>query len=464
MKKYKLSLLALIFLVNSSCGVLVKKVVEGTEYINNSDIFRQGQHGELTNQELEWSKTAWKYFETNYNQQTGLVNSVESQTTTNMWFTADYIAALISAHKLGIITDFNFYNKINKLLGFLNTMPLFDNKLPSNYYDTSTGKIIQTIDKQDVEGWSAKDIGRLLIWLKILENLYPNTSEYVDKAVLRWNFCEIIDPCGIVYSYKNKELYEEGRIGYQDYFYKGFQLWDFDVEKYIKSEKIDYVRIYNELLPYDTRSIRETKNYSIIESEPYILNGLEFNWDQLSDNTSMDSSHSDIESFDLSKKIYSLQEKRFSQDGIFTSKSSYYSSDKKLWIYDSIFSEGYSWNTITEKGEFVPYMSLVSTKASFGMWALWKTDYTNELVELLKFSYDLQKGWFEGKYEQNNNYERTTTLSTNSLILESLFYKKNGKIYYDKPIKNSYYKAILKDEFKRPNSCFYPDRKGCDNP
>ncbi|MFN4152107.1 MAG: DUF3131 domain-containing protein, partial [Candidatus Sericytochromatia bacterium] len=105
MKKYKLSLLALIILVNSSCGVLVKKVVEGTEYINNSDIFRQGQHGDLTSQELEWSKTAWKYFETNYNQQTGLVNSVESQTTTNMWFVADYIAALISAHKLGIITD-----------------------------------------------------------------------------------------------------------------------------------------------------------------------------------------------------------------------------------------------------------------------------------------------------------------------------------------------------------------------
>lgn len=462
MKKFKLCILSLLLIANSGCGVLVKKIVEGTEYVNNSSVFRQGQHGELNNEETEWARTAWKYFENNYNPQTGLVNSIEGQEITNIWFIADYLAALISAHKLEIIKDYEFYNRVNSLLGFLNNMPLYKNKLPNFYYNTKSGMMVNSSNNSAEEGWSAVDIGRLLIWLKILENMYPNTSEYVDKAVLRWNFCEIIDPCGVIYSFKDK-LFQENRIGYQEYIYKGFELWGFSTEKYIKSTPKEYVKIYDQLLAYDKRSIRDSENYSLINTEPFVLNGLEFNWDNLNDNNSMDSVHTDEESFKSANQIYSLQEQRFNKERVFTSKNSFYSTNKKQWIHDTIFAEGYAWNTFTESGQYIPFMKLVSLKAGIGLWTLWKTEYTNKLFETLKYAYDPQKGWFEGRLEQNTTYERTYTLTTNSMVLESLLYKKSGRIFYLSNQKDTYYDVILKDEFKRPNACFAPDRKGCQN-
>ena len=37
-------------------------------------------------------------------------------------------------------------------------------------------------------GWSSLDVGRLLIALAMVKQHSPEFSEYVDKAVLRWNF------------------------------------------------------------------------------------------------------------------------------------------------------------------------------------------------------------------------------------------------------------------------------------
>jgi hypothetical protein len=461
MKIIKFKILILITLFNSSCGVLIKQVIDGTNSVNNSQIFRQGQHGELTEEELEWGKIAWKYFENNYNPQTGLVNSTNDLNSINMWLVGDYISALISAHKLKIINDYTFNHRITSLLGFLNSMKLFNNKLPNTFYDTKTGKLINKENNFIEEGWSAVDIGRLLICLKILKTFYPETSEYVDKAVLRWNICDMISSCGVIYSNRKDKLYEEIKIGYHSYIYKGFQLWGFNTENYINSLKKENIKIYNELISYDPKNIKVSDNFSFITTEPFILNGLEFNWDKLDDNNSMDSIHTDQNSYNEAYKIYLIQEKRYRIENIFTSRGTFYSKNKKSWLYNTIFGEGYLWNTFNQNGKNEIDSSIVSTKSSFGLWSLWQTDYTKKLINLLKYSFDSKNGWFEGKYENNNIYESSNTLSTNSLILESLFYKVNGRIFYNNT-QETYYNIILKDEFKRPpNACFIRDKGDC---
>lgn len=45
----------------------------------------------LSEEEFEWANVAWQYFENNYQENTGLVNSVDGYPSTTMWDTASYL-------------------------------------------------------------------------------------------------------------------------------------------------------------------------------------------------------------------------------------------------------------------------------------------------------------------------------------------------------------------------------------
>ena len=76
-------------------------------------------------------------------------------------------------------------------------------------------------------GWSAIDIGRLLLWLKIVSVRYPEFSEYIDRIVLRWSYCDLLDRCGLLYGGSMAQgkinLFQEGRLGYEEYAAVGYQ-------------------------------------------------------------------------------------------------------------------------------------------------------------------------------------------------------------------------------------------------
>jgi hypothetical protein len=59
--------------------------------------------GALTATELEMAKIAWRYFQNNYQPETGLVNAVDGYPSTTMWDTASYLAALVTAHRFDFI-------------------------------------------------------------------------------------------------------------------------------------------------------------------------------------------------------------------------------------------------------------------------------------------------------------------------------------------------------------------------
>jgi len=68
--------------------------------------------GHLCHADLEIAKTAWKYFENNYNPETGLVNAVDNYPSTTMWDTGSALAATITAHDLGLIDSRTFDQRI----------------------------------------------------------------------------------------------------------------------------------------------------------------------------------------------------------------------------------------------------------------------------------------------------------------------------------------------------------------
>ncbi|MCI5113549.1 MAG: DUF3131 domain-containing protein [Candidatus Electrothrix sp. AW1] len=461
---YSLAGICFLFLTQG-CGLVVRETQKGLIKVADSEIFWQGRHGKLTEQEMEWAKIAWQYFINNYNAATGIVNGSNAFNIASVWNIADTVAATVAAHRLDLIDNYEFDHHITSLLTFLNSMPLSYGVLPNAFYNTANGKMTNIAGEEYSVGWSAIDIGRLLIWLNILGDYAPQYIEYIDKAILRWNFCKAINECGELsgvnrHSSKNPPLESPKEpIGYYEYALMGYKTWGFSTPAPYR-KKTPFINVYGIQLPTSKEDSRETGISDPLVSLPYLLLGLEFNWDRVDDHLSSDSYSSNSALADLAKRIYDVQEKRYQYKRIFTARTSYRRNTSPYLIYNSIFTDGYAWNTLTPEGEQHADLSLVSNAAAFAMWALWKTSYTDGLMQLLNPLHDPKKGWFEGRRERDGGYERTMTCSTNAVILEVLAYKMYGKLYSNQVSAKSYADILMENEFDRP-PCSPLDLKEC---
>jgi Protein of unknown function (DUF3131) len=136
--------------------------------------------GKLTPEEMTNARHAWLYFQRNWNDETGLVNSVDGFTSVTMWDQAAAIAALVSARELNIVPVAEFEAKMSKMLKTLASMPLYKGELPNKVYNAKTLVPVNygQLEKREEIGWSAIDLGRMAIWLKIVGAKYPQ---------LRWS-------------------------------------------------------------------------------------------------------------------------------------------------------------------------------------------------------------------------------------------------------------------------------------
>lgn len=98
----------------------------------------KARQGNLTEQEMDMARIAWKYFENNYQESTGLVNAVNNYPSVTWWDAASYMAGMVSAYELGIIDKEEFNRRLVRILTTLNTLDLFQNELPNKAYNTQT--------------------------------------------------------------------------------------------------------------------------------------------------------------------------------------------------------------------------------------------------------------------------------------------------------------------------------------
>jgi len=245
----------------------------------------------------------------------------------------------------------------------------------------------------------------------------------------------------------------------------GYQAWGFDTREASKIEPYDVVNIYGVDIAYDSRDPRHTGVPAAVVSLPYILDGLELNWDKIDDYSSSDKVHTDSQMAELAERIYRVQEARYEKEKIWTARTDHPLSKPPFLVYDAIFAGGYAWNTISPSGAPVLAEALVSVRAVFGLWALWKTDYTEQLLARVAATlFNPDRGWYEGRLENTGGYEETLSCTTNAVVLEALLYKTIGKIYRVTSEVTSaagHYQLLLKDEFSRPGQCFPPEREQC---
>ncbi|GIU13809.1 hypothetical protein TUM4261_28530 [Shewanella sp. c952] len=378
----------------------------------------------LTDQEYQWAKTAWRYFENNYQDNTGLVNSVDSYPSTTMWDTASYLMALISAHRLNVISYDEFNLKMEKVLVTLARLPLVRDELPNKAYNTQTLQMVdytnQPTNGTDGIGWSAIDIGRILVPMNILIWQYPKFNKQVNSVLQHWQVGEMTKD-GYLFGSRpaasgaGLELVQEGRIGYEEYASKALSLMGRDVFNALKyADYLKLITIDGIEVPTDSRDPAKYHAHNYVVSESYILDSIEFGADSVSR----------IFAF----RVYQAQEQRYKRSGIITAVSEDNIDQAPYFVYNTVFSDGKKWNTITDTGEDASDFKTLSTKAAFGWYALYDTPYADKLITGVDSLYSDSKGWYSGLYEKTGEANKAITANTNGIVLESLAYIQNGAL------------------------------------
>ncbi|MEP2892104.1 DUF3131 domain-containing protein [Tateyamaria sp.] len=392
-----------------------------------------GRNGVLNEREFAMAKTAWSYFEEFYQSDTGLVNAVGNFPSTTLWDTASYISALVAAYELCVIDKRELDRRASQLIKTLRNLPLYRGEAPNKVYNSATGAMVDYANKPGEIGMSANDIGRLLVWLKILKERHPHLANSVDNVPMRWNFCNLVGEEGRMFgsfakSNGETRYVQEGRLGYEEYAAKGFALWGFDMGRAMAPQPLEYATIYDVRVPYDGRDPRVFRSQNYVLTEGYILDGLEMGWDLPDDGSNDGMVASNGWRAEFAQRIYLVQQRRFEQTGIITARSEHQVEGSPYFVYDSIFAGGYAWNTLDPTGEYQPDRAAVSAKAAVGLWALWDTDYTDLLFETVADLSQPDRGFYEGLYENGNGFIPLQTANNNGVILAALLYKVQGPI------------------------------------
>ena len=374
----------------------------------------------LTKVDMESANIAWSYFENNYNKDTGLVNSVDNYPSTTLWDTGNYMMALISAKEIKLIDEATYDARMRKMLTTLASLELYKGLLPNKVYNVESLKMTNyenNVSKKGI-GWSAIDIGRLLIPLAYLNFNEPKYSTEVRAVVANWNLKELTKEgalYGAVVEKGKEELLQEGRLGYEQYTSKMFATFGVDITNAIRYDKyLEFIDIYNVEIPYDKRDKKHSNANNYVVMEPYMLDGLEFGWDYFSK--------------EFSYRLYKAQEERYNDTNILTAVTEDHLDQAPYFIYNTVFVNKQEWVAIDEKGNVHNDMKQLSTKASFSMDALYNTPYTAKLMERV-YKLKSDRGWYTGVYEKDNKVNKSVTCNTNAIVLESLLYKKVGPIF-----------------------------------
>ncbi|MCG8460683.1 MAG: DUF3131 domain-containing protein [Holophagales bacterium] len=376
----------------------------------------------LSMEELAWARTAWRYFERNVRPETGLADSVEQFPATTLWDTGSFLLGVISAYELGVIEESRFHAVIDQALTSLAKIPLFDDRLPNKSYNTVSLRMVDYDNNETSTGigWSAIDIGRLLVPLNILVWRYPTHGDKAAEVIARWDFASVVRD-GTLYGADIQDgarrLVQEGRLGYEEYSARTFGLLGLDVSEARRyDDYLTWVKVGSERVGADTRTAELYGAHNYVLSEPYMLDGLEFGWDR--------------SSRALAFRVYRAQEDRFRTTGIPTAVTEGHLDRAPYFVYATVFSDGQAWSVLSTDGQDLPELRTLSTKAAFSWHALYRTPYTRSLMAEVSNWYHEERGWMSGRYEDSGALNQSFTCNTNGVILESLNFRQNGPLMH----------------------------------
>jgi hypothetical protein len=363
------------------------------------------------------ARDAWSYFEPG----DAIRPAVAGSSFTTPSALGDQLAATIAAFRMGLIDRRAFDSRIARLLRFLDVAPLSGGVLPGRYYDLQTGRLTTPPTLDADPGWSASQIGRLLVWLRILAEEQPPLATLIGQIVARWSLCRALGPAGrpLTAFPAGGKLYESEELGggYGLYALQGFAAWGVRIPPEPAWNDEASIRVEGLTVPLPIGGKAEP-----LMTAPLALLGVEFGW--------VGPAGAPLEaSRRWADLALEAQRRRFRRARILTARSDYLRSSDPYLVYGTVMSAGYPWTTTDGGGAPHPELALLSTRAAYGDWALRPLD--PHAQRLLKAVDPLRApgGFAEGRYEHGGKEEPTRTAATNAFVLETLLYRRAGPLY-----------------------------------
>jgi hypothetical protein len=357
-------------------------------------------------------EVAWRYFEAGHQRTTGLYDSVLGYHHATMWDIGSGLAGLVCAEQLRVIGKSQFADLLQQQLESLARMPLYDSALPNREYNIATLVMHDPalLQSKRGTGWSSTDMGRLLIWLKITANWYPEFAATIRALVGRWALSRMASGGQAWGSYLKRghgAVRQEGRLGYEQYAATGLALWGLDMHQALRLDSAERFELLGVSL------LRDTRNLASLTSEPFFLARMELG--QLSPAFSQ-----------LELALFQVQEKNAAIKGTLIAVSED-SIDRQPWfLYNSVCFERRPWACVSPAGVAYPALACVSTKTAAAWRAMYDAPYAARVFDAVKTAFDPQRGYWAGVYNAGGQ-NRSLNINTNAVILEALLYWRLGR-------------------------------------
>jgi hypothetical protein len=366
----------------------------------------------------EAARRAWHFFAANTVEATGLTGATDGYPFVTVWDVASMLAAYHSAYGLGLIEGDELDRRLGRILRTLQEMDLYDGVAFNKSYDARTGRMVGRDERPSAIGfgWSATDIGRLLVWLHIVERHYPRFADDARAIVTRLDASRLVRDGYL----RGEDLhprtgerreYPEGRIGYEQYAAAGFALWGVEAANALDLRANAYpIRVEGQQMLGDERGGDR------LLTDPFLMYELEIG-------TAPDGWRS------LTCALLAAQEARYEETGQVTMVNEDAMPDPPYYFYYySAYHDGEPW-TVDAQGPMqgVDGPRWVSAKAAFAWHAAYPSDYTERAVSAVERAAG-PGGWASGIYEGTGDVARSVNVNTNAVILQAaLYHRQEGR-------------------------------------
>jgi hypothetical protein len=366
---------------------------------------------------LDAARTSWNLVNRITEPSTGLARAHARYSYVTLWDIAGVIAANYTAHELAFIDDATYDAHIQRILATLTTVDLFDRTAFNRIYDAQTGRMVDNAGKISNigAGWSSVDIGRLLVWLRIVSTKQPKYLPLATQVVRRLNMSQVLDDGflrGLQVDPKTgkKQTFTEDEIGYQQYALSGFSMWG----ARINSAGLDVRKNVAAIDVLGVRLLISSPGNDRVMSEPFIMMGME----------------TGFRSADLARQavqVLAAQTARYQQTRVVTAVTEDALPDPPYYFYYySVYHRGNSFVVESLDDKVVERPRWVSSKAAFGWNAVLPSAYTQLLLKTVRPAGTVD-GWGSGVYEDTLQPTGIPSLNTAALIMESALYKTRGR-------------------------------------
>jgi hypothetical protein len=362
------------------------------------------------------ARSAWAFVDAHYVPATGLTLAQDTWQYPTVWDIASAIAAYYSARGLGFITDEDYQRRTLRALQTMQKARLYNDVAYGRNYDAKTGQLVGHDQKPSANGtgYSAIDLGRLLVWLKIVAQDDPQLAAAAEAVARRINASHVVRD-GYLYGEtltKEGELmkFQEGRLGYEQYSATGFQLWGMKANRAVNAaNNARKVTVQGLPMTADRRKLDR------ITSEPFIMHGLEVGL-----NGAMN---------DMAWQTLALQAHRYQTTGTMTIASEDALNVKPYYFYYyCVYCGGKEFViNVHRPGTNLDEPRWISAKAAYAWHALMPSKYTWTAINDVKAAHTPGKGWATGVFEKSRQTTGVQSLNTAAVILEAALYQKNGR-------------------------------------